>query len=42
MGFLPPSTVRLLRCYAARSGLTLGEIMTRALLAFLSALRKHG
>jgi len=39
---LPPSTVRLLRSYAARSGLTLGEIMTRALLAFLSTLRKHG
>ena len=39
---LPPSAVRLLRSYAARSGLTLGEIMTRALRAFLSALRKHG
>ena len=39
---LPSSTVRLLRAYAARSGLTLGEIMTCALLAFLSALRKHG
>ena len=39
---LPPSTVRLLRCYAARSGLTLGEIMTRALRTFLSALRRHG
>ena len=39
---LPPSTVRLLRSYAARSGLTLGEIMTRALRAFLSALRRHG
>ena len=39
---LPPSAVRLLRSYAARSGLTLGEIMTRALRAFLSALREHG
>lgn len=39
---LPPSTVRLLRSYAARSGLTLGEIVTRALAAFLSALRRHG
>jgi predicted DNA-binding transcriptional regulator YafY len=39
---LPPSTVRLLHSYAARSGLTLGEIVTRALRAFLSALREHG
>ena len=39
---LPPSTVRGLRSYAARSGLTLGEIVTRALSAFLSALRRHG
>jgi hypothetical protein len=39
---LPPSTVRLLRSYAARSGLTLGEIVTRALAAFLSAQRRHG
>ena len=39
---LPPRTVRGLRSYAARSGLTLGEIVTRALEAFLNALRKHG
>jgi hypothetical protein len=39
---LPPRTVRVLRSYAARSGLTLGEIVTRALGAFLNALRKHG
>jgi predicted DNA-binding transcriptional regulator YafY len=39
---LPPRTVRGLRAYAARSGLTLGEIVTRALGAFLSALRRHG
>lgn len=39
---LPPRTVQLLRSYAARSGLTLGEIVARALRAFLSALRKHG
>lgn len=39
---LPPSTVRLLRSYAASTGLTLGEIVTRALGAFLSALRRHG
>jgi predicted DNA-binding transcriptional regulator YafY len=39
---LPPSTVRVLRSYADSSGLTLGEIVTRALGAFLSALRRHG
>jgi len=39
---LPPSTIRMLRSYAARSGLTLGDIVTRALSAFLSALRRHG
>jgi len=39
---LPPSTVRLLRAYAARSGLTLGEIVTRALQAFLRTLPRHG
>src|SRR5271165_7509092 len=39
---LPPSTVRLLRAYAARSGLTLGEIVTRALQAFLRNLPRHG
>jgi predicted DNA-binding transcriptional regulator YafY len=38
---LPPRTVRVLRAYAP-SGLTLGEIVTRALVAFLSALRRHG
>lgn len=39
---LPPHTVRLLRAYAARSGLTLGQIVSRALAAFLSALHRHG
>lgn len=39
---LPPSTVRLLRSYASKSGFTLGEIVTRALRAFLSALPRHG
>lgn len=39
---LPPSTVRLLHAYAARSGLTLGEIVTRALQAFLRTLPRHG
>ena len=38
---LPPSTVRLLRLHASSSGLTLGEIVTRALRAFLGALRRH-
>jgi hypothetical protein len=39
---LPPRTVRVLRSYAARSGLTLSEIVTRALEAFLNAFRRHG
>ena len=39
---LPPSTIRVLRSYAGRSGLTLGEIVTRALAELFSALRKHG
>ena len=39
---LPPGTVRLLRSYAARSGLALGDIVARALRAFLSTLRRHG
>ena len=39
---LPPTTVRLLRAYAKSSGLTIGTIVTRALDAFLSALKRHG
>ena len=39
---LPPSTVGLLRKYASSSGLTMGAIVTRALHAFLGALKKHG
>jgi hypothetical protein len=39
---LPPSTVSLLRKYASSSGLTIGAIVTRALNAFLGALKKHG
>lgn len=39
---LPPSTVRALRAYAKRSGLTMGVIVTRALEAFLGALKRHG
>jgi hypothetical protein len=38
---LPPSTARQLRSYAARTGLTQGEVVTRALRAFLSTLRGH-
>jgi hypothetical protein len=39
---LSPSAVRLLREYARSSGLTIGAIVTRALNAFLGALKKHG
>ena len=39
---LPLSTVSLLRKYASSSGLAIGVIVTRALNAFLSALRRHG
>jgi predicted DNA-binding transcriptional regulator YafY len=39
---LPPSAVRLLRSYASRSGLTLGETVAQALRAFLGSLRRHG
>jgi predicted DNA-binding transcriptional regulator YafY len=39
---LPPRTMHMLRSYAASSGLTLGEIVTRALRVFLSAVRRHG
>jgi len=34
--------VSLLRKYASSSGLTIGAIVTRALNAFLGALKKHG
>ena len=39
---LPPSTVRLLRTQAARSGMAIGALVTRALDAFLSALKGNG
>lgn len=39
---LPVSTVRTLRAYARRSGLTLGQIVTRALAGLLGALRRRG
>lgn len=37
---LPLSIVRALRAYARRSGLTLGQIVTQALTAFLGAVRR--
>jgi len=37
---LPVSIVRALRAYARRSGLTLGQIVTQALAAFLGAFRR--
>ena len=39
---LPVSTVRTLRAYARRRGLTLGQIVTQALAAFLGAFRRRG
>jgi predicted DNA-binding transcriptional regulator YafY len=39
---LPVSTVRALRAYARRSGVTLGQIVTQALAAFLGAVRRRG
>jgi len=38
---LPVSIVRALRAYARRSGLTLGQIVTRALTAFLGAFHRR-
>jgi hypothetical protein len=39
---IPADVIRDLRAYAASSGLTLGEIVARAITAFLAAVRKHG
>jgi predicted DNA-binding transcriptional regulator YafY len=39
---IPGSVARELRAYANSSGLTLGEIVTRAVSRFLSAAGKHG
>ena len=39
---IPSNIVRELRAYSASSGLTLSEIVRRAILAFLSAARGHG
>jgi hypothetical protein len=39
---LPVSTVRALRSYGRRRGLTLGHIVTQALATFLGAFRRRG
>ena len=39
---LPGTIVRGLRAYAAASGLTLGEIVARAVVAFLAKARERG
>jgi hypothetical protein len=39
---LPPRTARRLRAHARSSGLTIGTIVTRALDAFLGAIKRHG
>ena len=39
---LPASTVRALRAYGRRRGLTLGHIVTQALATFLGAFRRRG
>ena len=39
---IPGSVVRDLRSYSQTSGLTLGEIVARAILRFLKATRRHG
>ncbi len=39
---VPESVVRELRTYAATSGITLGEIVARAVKTYLAAAREHG
>jgi predicted DNA-binding transcriptional regulator YafY len=39
---IPGGVVRDLRSYSADSGLTLGEIVARAISSFLKAARRHG
>jgi len=39
---IPSNIVRELRAYSALSGLTMSEIVRRAITAFLSAARGHG
>jgi predicted DNA-binding transcriptional regulator YafY len=39
---MPANVVRDVRAYAVLSGLTIGEIVTRAITAFIAAVRGHG
>ena len=39
---MPANVVRDVRAYSVRSGLTISEIVTRAIAAFLAAIRGHG
>src|SRR3984885_4063803 len=39
---IPANIVSEVRAYSVASGLTLGEIVTRAITAFLTAVRGHG
>ena len=39
---MPANVVRDVRAYSVRSGLTISEIVTRAITAFLTAIRGHG
>jgi predicted DNA-binding transcriptional regulator YafY len=39
---IPGDVIRQLRAYSAASSLTLGEIVTRAIKAFLAAAHRHG
>jgi hypothetical protein len=39
---MPASVVRDVRAYSIVSGLTISEIVTRAITAFLAAIRGHG
>jgi hypothetical protein len=39
---IPGNVIRDLRTYATGKGLTLSEVVTRAVAAFLAATRKHG
>ena len=39
---MPANVARDVRAYAVLSGLTISEIVTRAIAAFLAAVRRHG
>jgi hypothetical protein len=39
---MPANVVRDVRAYSATSGLTISEIVTRAITAFFAAIRGHG